>query len=126
MLTRSIFSLSLILSIALFACSSSGSKCADGDLECFEEQNVNVVLVYGLYSCGTCMALKSDLEAKGIDHTFFDVDSDDQAADDMWNKMSVAHPGVQVSIPVVDVNGVILNGPSISQVEEHFWDKQQK
>ncbi|MDA3864069.1 MAG: hypothetical protein PF689_09420 [Deltaproteobacteria bacterium] len=103
-------------------CSTSESQCED---ENCNNQEINIVLVYGSSTCGRCTSLSNGLEINHIDHEFYDVNDNAQLYEEMNFKFySVFPEDEQLIIPIVDVNGTILMNPSVLQVKSYLWENQ--
>jgi len=84
------------------------------------------VIMYSLSTCGNCVVTARALRKEGIDFTELYIDKDQQAEDELHNKMRNA--GIDVSFyytPVLDIKGTILaNNPKFNlipnEVDKHY------
>ena len=77
------------------------------------------ILVYGRPACGFCSALRGELDRRDVEYTYYDIDVDDQARAEMFRRVLEQYPDIiNVPLPVVDVNGVILLRPAWDEIRE--------
>jgi len=76
------------------------------------------VIMYSLSTCGNCVVTARALREEGIEFTELYIDKDQQAEDELHEKMRNA--GIDVSFyytPVLDINGTILaNNPKFNLI----------
>lgn len=76
------------------------------------------IIMYSLSTCGNCVVTARALRKEGIDFIELYIDKDQEAEDELHNKMRNA--GIDVSFyytPVLDINGTILaNNPKFNLI----------
>ncbi|NOY90711.1 MAG: hypothetical protein GXP55_05825 [Deltaproteobacteria bacterium] len=81
------------------------------------------VIIYGAPWCGACRALEGYLDSIGVPHIDKDIESDASARAEMQQKTRAA--GVQATgIPVVDIDGTILQGFDRGRVDQLLARRQ--
>lgn len=70
------------------------------------------IIVYGAEWCGFCHTAMDYFDKKGVKYTYVDVDHDRQGAVDAVTKSG------QRAIPVIDINGDIVVGFNIAQINQ--------
>ncbi|WP_455383314.1 glutaredoxin family protein [Salinispira pacifica] len=99
--------LTLVLAAAVFVGCASDPHAAQAPAPLSTGQNA--ITVYGRPSCANCESLRRSLERNGVAYLFRDVDADQAANSEMWQKIrSTGAADNSVILPVVEVNGVVL------------------
>jgi len=76
------------------------------------------VVVYGATSCNFSKNLMLELNKAGVQFEFRNIDFDTEANSTMWRKIrnTAWYNGRTVGLPVVDVNGVIFQRPTVKKI----------
>jgi glutaredoxin len=76
------------------------------------------VIVYGRDTCAYTSATRSALETAGIVFTYRSIDVAANATE-MWEKVFATswYTGGSVGLPVVDVDGAVLERPSLAEIQ---------
>ena len=83
--------------------------------------SINTVIVYTVGDCTPCGERRQELARIGLFPREVRADLNEAASDDMIAKLVKAgHPVSSLQMPVIDVNGTIMNNPSVAQVEKHL------
>lgn len=81
------------------------------------------VIIYGASWCGACHSLEAYLDSIGVAHVDKDIERDAGAREEMQHKARAA--GVNPSgIPVVDIDGTILEGFDRARVDQLLARRQ--
>ncbi|MBD3863987.1 MAG: glutaredoxin 3 [Olleya marilimosa] len=100
------FTLITILCLFFVSCNSSQKN---DSLVLKDKQNKKAIIVYGSDTCHYCIDTKSYLEKNNIPYTFFDIDKNEKALQQMLNKLNKAKIDVtNLNIPVIEKNGEIF------------------
>lgn len=92
---------------------AGGRKTYDG--------SINAVLLYTVGDCTPCVERRRELAQIGLWPREVRVDLNESASDEMIAKLVKAGlPVSSLQMPVIDVNGALLNNPSVGQVEQHL------
>lgn len=79
---------------------------AQVDVKLTDEKKV--IVIYGSPDCHYCIDLKEQLLSNKIDFTFYDIDHDNKALNEMLTKLKAANISTNnLAIPVVDKYGKI-------------------
>lgn len=83
--------------------------------------SINTVIVYTVGDCAPCGERQRELVRIGLFPREIRADLNEAASDEMIAKLVKAgHPVSSLQMPVIDVNGTIMNNPSVAQVEKHL------
>ena len=74
------------------------------------------MIVYGVNTCDHCINFRKKMDSLNIKYTFYDVDADQDKADEMLRKLEAARFMGNISLPVVDIEGRVLVSPELPQV----------
>jgi glutaredoxin len=92
---------------------ASGRKTWDG--------SVNTVVIYTVGDCTPCIERRKELARIGLWPREVRADLNEPASEEMVGKMVRAGlPISSMQMPVIDVNGTILNNPTVEQVEKYL------
>lgn len=83
------------------------------------QQTATNTIVYGRDTCGATSSLRANLDNADIPFTYKNVD-EPAVSQEMWDKVSQAswyNSGDTVGIPIVDVNGTVLQSPTLEEVQ---------
>lgn len=76
----------------------------------FKNNNIqDVIIVYGSDTCHYCLDTKTFLNKNNIKYTYYDIDKNEKALNEMLNKLRAKKISVSdLKIPVIDKNGNIF------------------
>lgn len=76
------------------------------------------VTIYGSDNCGLCTSLRAELDRRGRDYTFYDIQVDQSAFDEAVD-IAIGEPWFQGGIPtpMVVIGEEVLVQPSADEVE---------
>ncbi|MAG22184.1 MAG: NrdH-redoxin [Candidatus Diapherotrites archaeon] len=77
-------------------------------------------IVYSIPNCAKCRAAKALLKRLGVEYEEFDVMADKEKAKEMVEKRRAVRTedSKEVSLPVLDINGIIVEGFDRAKIEE--------
>ena len=82
------------------------------------------VIVYSIPSCPNCAAAKALLKRKGLKFEEFDVQADKAKQAEMAEKLKEnGFEGSGIQLPVLDIEGKVLQGFSKEQIEQALREK---
>lgn len=102
--------LTLAVAITFSGCASAATYASDNQVE-----------LYGRHRCSICQRFVADLQARRINHHFYDVDQDPDRAREMWALIHEHFPDSKsVGLPIVRVNGIVLIQPDFASFETYL------
>jgi uncharacterized membrane protein YhaH (DUF805 family)/glutaredoxin len=83
--------------------------------------SINTIVIYTVGDCTPCIERRKDLARIGLWPREVRADLNEPASEEMVGKMVRAGlPISSMQMPVIDVNGTILNNPTVEQVEKYL------
>jgi hypothetical protein len=77
------------------------------------------ILVHGRENCGFTQAMRQNLNSANYRYTYYDIDRNEAAFDQMWDKIRKVDPlSTSVKLPVMDLNGQIFMRPTFEEVKQ--------
>lgn len=111
----------IVLLLALLMIFSSCSNTVNSTATATTTLAANGLILYGSNSCGYCINTRNELDAAGIDYTFYDVNDDAEKSTEMWDKINAAGLSTtSVGFPVVDANGHLLIRPTLEEIRAYL------
>jgi len=78
--------------------------------------DTHALVIYGTKSCEAYVRLEGQLAKRGIPYTKCDLSKDENYRALMDARARVGKVGGKISIPVADVDGVVLEGATFEQI----------
>lgn len=80
----------------------------------------NMVTLYSAPWCAFCKTEKQYLEHLGVEYTVRDIEEDEEAMKELLAKVG----GTASSVPVTDIDGVIIRGFDRAKIDATLKEKQ--